>query len=590
MSRYPFKFLNPYDSSDTDIFFGREEEVDQLYQMAFQTDIILVYGGSGTGKTSLINCGLASRFQSYDWLALNIRRGQDVNAALRETLKAAVGTQIPADVDLDWLDEEEETDAMTSELARDLKAIYRQYFRPIYLIFDQFEELYILGNKEEQTSLVETVKDILQVEQPVKMIFIIREEYLGHLFEFERAVPQLLRKKLRVEPMNLDKVRQVIRGATTLKDSNVGITGGEEADIVEEIFARIKGEEKTLAIQLPYLQVFLDKLYLHITDDDSREAVATFSMAALAEMGDIGDVLRNFLEEQAQRIQNLLSARYPELPGDAIWRILSPFVTLDGTKEPLAMETLRQRMIDYPDEALGDALQQLENSRIIRYEENQGLYEIAHDSLAKRIAERRSDDEIALLEIRRLIKSQTSLQADARELFSEKQLNFIYPFLDKLALNEEEQELIRASRAAVIEKQEAAKRQAEAETQRLLERQRLLEKNQKNQRRFIAVMGAFLVGMIALAIWAVGQQGRAIENAKTAQENAQIAEERLRENEKNQSMAKARELEAFGDSYLDLGKANYACNSYREALAMMEAYEEEDLFHQISNKQEAACK
>ncbi len=87
----------------------------------------------------------------------------------------------------------------------------------MYLIFDQFEELFILGSADEQEQFIETVKEILQVEQPVKMIFSIREEYLGHLNWFERAVPQLLRKKLRVEPMNLDKVRQVIVGATSTK-------------------------------------------------------------------------------------------------------------------------------------------------------------------------------------------------------------------------------------------------------------------------------------------------------------------------------------------------------------------------------------
>ena len=48
--RYPFKFLDAYNKADTDIFFGRDEEVEALYQMTFQSDILLVYGASGTGK------------------------------------------------------------------------------------------------------------------------------------------------------------------------------------------------------------------------------------------------------------------------------------------------------------------------------------------------------------------------------------------------------------------------------------------------------------------------------------------------------------------------------------------------------------
>jgi Cdc6-like AAA superfamily ATPase len=70
MKKYPLKFLDSYTKADTDIFFGRNEEVDALYEMIFQTDILLLYGASGTGKTSLIQCGLASRFESHDWLDL----------------------------------------------------------------------------------------------------------------------------------------------------------------------------------------------------------------------------------------------------------------------------------------------------------------------------------------------------------------------------------------------------------------------------------------------------------------------------------------------------------------------------------------
>ena len=61
--KYPFKFLDAYSQADHDFFFGREEEVAALYEMVFQTDILLVYGASGTGKTSLIQCGLANKFQ-----------------------------------------------------------------------------------------------------------------------------------------------------------------------------------------------------------------------------------------------------------------------------------------------------------------------------------------------------------------------------------------------------------------------------------------------------------------------------------------------------------------------------------------------
>ena len=84
MKKYPFKFLDAYNQNDTEIFFGRDEEIKVLYEMVFQNSILLVYGASGTGKTSLIQCGLAGKFKSYDWLALTVRRGSDMNASLKK--------------------------------------------------------------------------------------------------------------------------------------------------------------------------------------------------------------------------------------------------------------------------------------------------------------------------------------------------------------------------------------------------------------------------------------------------------------------------------------------------------------------------
>ena len=58
MNKYPFKFLDSYNVNDKDIFFGRDDEIKTLYEMVFQNPMVLVYGASGTGKTSLIQCVL----------------------------------------------------------------------------------------------------------------------------------------------------------------------------------------------------------------------------------------------------------------------------------------------------------------------------------------------------------------------------------------------------------------------------------------------------------------------------------------------------------------------------------------------------
>ncbi|MFO7828694.1 MAG: ATP-binding protein, partial [Bacteroidales bacterium] len=74
----PFKFLDSYTKEDKTIFFGRERETEELYQKVFESKILLVYGITGTGKTSLINCGLANKFNDSDWLPIYIRRNQNI--------------------------------------------------------------------------------------------------------------------------------------------------------------------------------------------------------------------------------------------------------------------------------------------------------------------------------------------------------------------------------------------------------------------------------------------------------------------------------------------------------------------------------
>lgn len=447
--RYPFKFLDAYSREDEDIFFGRDEEIEALYQMVFQTDLILIFGASGTGKTSLIQCGLASKFQPYEWLALSIRRGDNLNASLDKALSASESSasELPDGDNLDWLNDgsdQRNTSTATksdSALAQKLKNLYLRHFKPIFLIFDQFEELYILGEKAEQDQFIESVREILRSEQPVKIILSIREEYLGYLYEFERKVPELLRKKLRIEPMNLGKVQSVVSGIGRLPQSNVQLEAGQEAAIGQGIFEKLKGREHTRTIELPYLQVFLDKLYLHISQDTERQVDALFTRAALQEMGDIGDVLRDFLDEQVQQ-----NARTLKTSPETIKKLLAPFVTLDGTKDPLSATQLHSRLPELPAEFITRALQTFQNSRILRFDEKEQRYEVAHDSLARQIATYQDAEDVALQKAGQMIRTQLLIEEKDREVFSEKQLLFMEPYLGRLELKGEEKEWIEYSR------------------------------------------------------------------------------------------------------------------------------------------------
>ena len=92
ITQSPFKFLDSYTEADRDIFFGRDQEIEELYKKVFQGQTLFIYGESGTGKSSLVSCGLANRFKKSNWLPVNVRRGANINQSLLRPTAANIKT------------------------------------------------------------------------------------------------------------------------------------------------------------------------------------------------------------------------------------------------------------------------------------------------------------------------------------------------------------------------------------------------------------------------------------------------------------------------------------------------------------------
>lgn len=114
MANTPFKFLDSYTRDDQDIFFGREKEIEELYYKIFESNLLIVYGSSGTGKTSLIQCGLASKFHDADWMPIIIRRSSNINESIKKTLQNIAITPL----------------RKKNNLPQDFQSIYLDHFKP----------------------------------------------------------------------------------------------------------------------------------------------------------------------------------------------------------------------------------------------------------------------------------------------------------------------------------------------------------------------------------------------------------------------------------------------------------------------------
>src|SRR5215831_19412351 len=54
----PFPGLRPFREDEQRLFFGREAQVDRMVDKLAATRFLAVVGTSGSGKSSLVNCGL----------------------------------------------------------------------------------------------------------------------------------------------------------------------------------------------------------------------------------------------------------------------------------------------------------------------------------------------------------------------------------------------------------------------------------------------------------------------------------------------------------------------------------------------------
>ncbi|MCO6489439.1 MAG: ATP-binding protein [Phaeodactylibacter sp.] len=531
----PFKFLDAYGKEDKDIFFGRDDEVEQLYELVFQSNLTLVYGQSGTGKTSLVQCGLANRFAQSDWFNVYIRRNEDINQSMLAILqnyqvKKPESSSLKERLLRRRQGAERKTagsreEEVKDELIRTLRALYNYYLKPVYLIFDQFEELFILGNRPEQEKFYRSIANILASEPYCRVILIMREESIAQLYDFEKVVPRLFDKRLRVEPMSRLKTAEVI-GRTTEKFS-IRLADESVPERIIDVLSEGQGR-----VELTYLQVFLDKLFQEAAKTSPDGVV--FSGPLIQKAGSIDDILADFLDRQMESIQMELQQSFPAVSPSAVKKVAGSFVTLEGTKRPLSKE--QAAVGNVTEEQGGFVVGQLEKARILRFENNR--YELAHDTLARHIAGGRTADEVALLQVAKLARDRLNVYETAKTYLNNNELQLINSFKSRLrdenSLSAEEWAFVRKS-----ERANRARRRAVAGLTLAL----------------IAVLAGFSV--FSWAQWQKAQVSARVAKAKEAE--AQKALEGLKEEQAQRALAKYNE-------YLARGKASMNQTYYAQAI------------------------
>lgn len=419
----PFKFLDSYTREDRAIFFGRDQEITELYRRVFESKILLVYGVSGTGKSSLINCGLASRFDDSDWLPVNVRRGNNIIDSLNDAFNKQAIRPLKKNF----------------SVSEKLQSIYLDHFKPVYLIFDQFEELFIFGSADEKTGFIKLIKEVVKSETQCRVLFIIREEFLAGITEFEFDLPEIFSNRFRVEKMKRANAIHAVEGPCKVHDIEI------EPGFAEELIDKLcpAGNE----IELTFLQIYLDRIFrvavdvAHPTTGETqfksgnyppsqggKEGGLVFTKSLLSKAGSVSDLLGQFLEEQIGEMED---------PNTAT-SILKSFVSAQGTKRQMKEAELLDSIGTFgtviSESELLIYLSKLVDLRILRERDEADHFELRHDALAAKIYEKFTLLEKELLEVRLFIENARLAFNTRKTYLTQDDLNYLSTYEKRLFL------------------------------------------------------------------------------------------------------------------------------------------------------------
>lgn len=290
--------LAPVDADDLGIAqeltaSGRQPDINRLMERISRPDhkLIVIHGQSGVGKSSIIQAGLIPALhqttieardvmpilmEAYPNWARNLRR--QIAAALGEARKLNFPTTLnPIVAILQQLQQNIDLNLLT------------------VLIFDQFEEFFfVYRDREQRQPFYEFLSQCLNIFY-VKIILVIREDYLHYLLECERSI--------KLEAINndiLSKDKRYYLGNFSTEDAKLIIQHLTERPqfylepaLIDQLvtdLAKEQGEVRPIELQVVGSQLQEDQItkleeYRHLGENPKQELVDRFLEKVIEDCG-----------------------------------------------------------------------------------------------------------------------------------------------------------------------------------------------------------------------------------------------------------------------------------------------------------------
>jgi WD40 repeat protein len=384
----PYRGIRPFRFVDHPIFFARAEESQRLASLVSVYRGVMLYGDSGSGKSSLVNAGLIPEIRALGFTPERIRvqprPGAELVVERNET--ADDGGEVLPSLLADEMRSTARTVLGMAAFEERVQNACKDH-RPL-LIFDQFEELVTLFDEAGvgagageaspdalRDHLVELLVRLLRGGLPVKLLLSFREDYLGRVKELLHACPELVDQALRLAPPKAEVLDTIIGGPFEQYPDHFEhpLSSALTGRLVDEL----SGGFSTGQLSLSEVQT----VCLRLWQSDDPDALLT----ARKPQGLLEDYLGEALEEMPSHLRPAAIA------------LLSQMVTSAGTRNVISAADLFPRVLKEEPTltvpVLEQALERLSQSRLVRPERRRDLdlYEITSEFLVPWISQRRDE-------------------------------------------------------------------------------------------------------------------------------------------------------------------------------------------------------
>lgn len=404
IQKSPWLGLMSYEEKDAHLFYGRTNEIQELSGDIFNNTQTIVYGPSGTGKTSIIKAGIFSLARSNNFLPIYIRLNHDSKESysfqIIEKIQASL-KEIDGEIE-NLIEPICENNCSLWEFFHGNEFWNKENYPVVPLIvIDQFEEIFTLTKDKSivndffiqlsdlcDNKMPQTVREYLNSNSirreysdniNYRLVLSLREDFLARLEEFAVNIPSLRRNRFSLQAINEEQAMEII-----LKPSK----GMVSEDVAIEIIKKVTNNANFKIDGIPEITVETALLSLFCNELNKKrleDGLHTITFDLLERFGD--NIISDFYESTMGLISES-SMLYLE----------NSLLTKKGYRDSIALGDAFEYGVT-PYEI--DILQQ---NRLIHVDEWDGTkrIEFTHDVLCKIAKEkrdkRRDDQQLKQLE------------------------------------------------------------------------------------------------------------------------------------------------------------------------------------------------